>query len=507
MNRLDTVIDSRTGNEATLPDAIKTSQPLSGWLFTPKNDTLPAINPEEISQMADMDYQTLALNILSRFDLWISQEELKEAIGQAYGDQWYSKDITPVTPLWKGTNLHSLHLGMWPTFAFKNVALELVPRIIGKLSKGKQLTAIGASSGDTINAAHFWVDGTNIDSVFLLPYEGPSEVQTLQATSSRIKNAITILIKWDFDTAQAHIKTFNGPEYADFKEKHNTLSFNSIQILRIISQIVYYFRAYSQLIQQGVIQNGDPIDFSVPSGNFGDALAGFYAREMGLPIRKINIATNENDILHRFLKTGIYEPVRKEDGTRADAVKTMAPSQDITVSSNFERVLFWACNDAGKIQKWMDDLKKTGKFEADTETLTKLKTVFTSSSTNDEWIRAMQIQVWKEHGKIIDPHTATGVFPYAVRKPDVPTVFLETAHPIQFPASKYLQGSGVPDFESWAKEHGNDNDQAMVEYVNSLRAYTPVEGEDYLVSWPTEAEVFATIQKALTILEARKKAA
>lgn len=498
------VVDSRTWTLCSLQDAIETSQPPSGWLFTPQSGELPKVWIESINTLTHMSYPESAFEILKLFPIWLSDEELKEVIEQAYGKQWYSEDITPVTPLWSDTNLFSLHLGMGPTFAFKNVALELVPRIIAKLSKGKSLTALGASSGDTINAAHFWVDGTSIDSIFLLPAEGPSEIQTLQALANKIENAVTILIEWDFDTAQAHIKTFNSPKYAEFKAKYNTISFNSIQILRIISQIVYYFRAYAQLVKNSTIQNGNPVDFSVPSGNFGDALAGFYAREMWLPIRKINIATNENDILHRFLETWIYEPKRKDDGSRADAIKTMAPSQDITVSSNFERVLFWASGDnVEHIKTWMENLKTTGKFEVDSQTLARLKDIFTSSRTSDREIGTTQIAVWKQHWKIIDPHTATWVFPYLWKKADIPTIFLETAHPIQFPASKYLPDSWIPDFENWAVSHGSEDDRAMVKYVDWLRGYEPVEWVDYFISGPAESEVYETVLKAMSVLKQR----
>lgn len=209
---------------------------------------------------------------------------------------------------------------------------------------GKLMTILGASSGDTINAAHHGVKGLDdaFKSIFFLGGK-PSEIQTLQAKFHGIPNAHSILApNSDFDSLQSFVKLMNSESEAEFKSEHNLVTFNSIQILRVLAQIVYYFRAYSTLVQREEVKPGKEIDVSIPSGNFGNALAALYARDMGVPIRKINIATNRNDILARFLATGTYTPLKEADGRRSKALITEAPSQDITIASNFERALCWA---------------------------------------------------------------------------------------------------------------------------------------------------------------------
>lgn len=239
------------------------------------------------------------------------------------------------------------------------MALEFLPRLLSVLAKDKVINVLGASSGDTINAAHSGVRGTNIRSLFMLPASGPSAVQRLQAVNGIVDNpnALTLLADAPFDPLQDVVKRVNGSEYAEFKAEHNITSFNSINIARILAQVVYYFRAYAQLNFKYQHHVGGEVIFSVPSGNFGDALAAYYAKKMGLPIKKIVVATNENDMLHKFFKTGRYEPPKK-DG-RDYVQVTNAPSMDIAKSSNFERMLFdMVDGDADRVKGWYDDLAK-----------------------------------------------------------------------------------------------------------------------------------------------------
>lgn len=488
------VVDSRTSQEVDLKIAIETSQPTSGGLWTPKNNYFPRISLEEINEISEKTYQETAFSILRNFDFGISLEELEQIIDEAYGDQWHHSDITPVKQMGED-NLFSLHLGYGPTLAFKNAALEFLPRILQAMTQNKALTVLGASSWDTINAAHHGVKGTSIRSIFMLPNSGPSEVQRLQATYgiTNNPNAFTILADAPFDPLQDVVKKINSQKYADFKAEHNITSFNSINIARILAQVVYYFRGYTQLIKLGKIRAGDFVNFSVPSGNFWDALAGLYAREMGLPIAKINVATNENEMLHRFFQTGIYEPPRHED---KDFVQvTNAPSQDIAKSSNFERALFWATGgDYQRISKWFQELKTNGKFQVDDKTLSNLKEVFTSSTSTDEWrlniIREMNIR----YGHGIDPHTATGVFPILHWEfgNDFPTIFLETSHIAQFGKELRDQWIIVPGMDEF------DNT------LDAMKKNTPQEWVHYLkTSWDFN-DIFSVVQKAIQILDARK---
>lgn len=389
-----------------------------------------------------MTYRSIADTILSKFDFWVTDAELSKIIDSAYGDQWQNPSITPVAHI--SDNLYSLHLGYGPTFAFKNVALEFLPRLLSVLAKDRVINVLGASSGDTINAAHSGVRGTNIRSLFMLPATWPSAVQRLQAVNGIVDNpnALTLLADAPFDPLQDVVKKVNSREYADFKAEHNITSFNSINIARILAQVVYYFRAYAQLNLKYQHPVGDEVIFSVPSGNFGDALAAYYAREMGLPIKKIVVATNENDMLHKFFQTGRYEPPKKDGKDYVEV--TNAPSMDIAKSSNFERMLFdMVDGDADRVRGWYDDLAKKGYFEVDKETLERIQEVFVSStSTNSEREDAIR-DFWSLYRHGIDPHTAAAVVPWMkqgiddtswweLTDEDVPVIFLETSHVAQF---------------------------------------------------------------------------
>jgi len=486
--------DSRSTETSTLANAIITSQPLSGWLWSIIE--FPQVSLWEIQAQVGKSYQELAFNILSRFDFWLHQETLREVINNAYWPQWHRSKITPVKQMWT-TNLFSLHLWYWPTFAFKNVALEFLPRLLSKLSKWITVNVLGASSWDTINAAHSGVKWTNIRSIFMLPFNGPSAVQRLQAVNGIVdnQNAITLLADVPFDPLQDIVKRVNSPEFVEFKKEHNITSFNSINIARILAQIVYYFRAYTELLENWNIKNWDEVVFSVPSGNFWDALAGYYAKKMWLPIGKILIATNENDVLHKFFSTGIYEPPKKD---WKDYVQvTNAPSMDIAKSSNFERMLFDICSmDSSKIKWYYDELARTGKYQVDLSTLVRIQKIFISSvSTDQERLNAIK-NFWQEFNHWIDPHTAAGVVPW-IRweqnlKSDIPVIFLETSHVAQFWDELRVQWIIVP----WMDEFD--------ETLNAMKNAEPVEWRDYLrVSWKFD-DTFPLIEKAIKEIFGKK---
>jgi threonine synthase len=316
-----------------------------------------------------------------------------------------------------------------------------------------------------------------------------------------IKNAITLLMDEKFDAGQAMIKKFNSEEYADFKAENNFVSFNSIQILRVIAQVVYYFRAYAQLVDMGKIKTGDKIDFSVASGNFGDALAGRFAKEMGLPIRKINVATNKNNILEEFIQTGTYRRRRNPDGSFATSMTSDAPSQDIDVSSNFERELYLSCNgDTGKIKRWMKDLNdpKKGFFKVDPETLKNIKMLYTGTKAEDKDIRSTQKWTASECNKIIDPHTATDVYPYVNETRDIPMVCLSTSHSVQFDLIKGIDPN--------AAEH-HEYDEHIKPLQDRMDNGEVREGEHFLtVGKVTPEALKAKVQEAVAILNARQAA-
>jgi threonine synthase len=488
------VLDSRWDNSASLSNAIQTSQPLSGGLWTPQNGSLNIITPQYLNQMSRVTYQQVAFMVLRNFDFWIDSSKLKQIIDEAYGDQWHHSDITPVKQM-GNDDIFSLHLWYGPTFAFKNAALEFLPRLLQAITKEKTFTVLGASSGDTINAAHHGVKGTSIRSIFMLPNSGPSEVQRLQAVNGIVANpnAFTILADAPFDPLQDVVKRINSSEYTDFKADHNITSFNSINIARILAQVVYYFRGYTQLIKLGKIKAGDFVNFSVPSGNFWDALAGLYAREMGLPIAKINVATNENDMLDKFFKTGTYQPPKHEG---KDFVQvTNAPSQDIAKSSNFERALFWACDgDFSMIQDFYQSLAKNWYFKVPKNTLNKLKEVFTSSTSTDEQRFHIIKTMANAYRHWVDPHTATWLYPILNWNfwQGIPTIFLETSHVAQFWAELKSQWIIVPWMDEFDKT------------LDAMKSSTPQEWVHFLkTSWDFD-DIFTKVQEAIQILDARK---
>lgn len=482
--------DSRTGETTTLSDAIQTSQPISGGLWSIQD--FPQVSPDEIQNLTGKSYQEIAFNILSRFDFWVTPDVLKKIINEAYWTQWHNSEITPVKHITE--NLYSLHLGYGPTFAFKNVALEFLPRLLAELTRGKIIHVLGASSWDTINAAHSGVKWTNIRSIFMLPKTGPSEVQELQAVNGIVNNpnAVTLLADVPFDPLQDIVKKINGPEFVDFKKEYNITSFNSINIARILAQVVYYFRAYAELLKNENISNWGEVIFSVPSGNFWDALAGYYAKKMWLPIFKILVATNENDMLYTFFKTGIYEPPKK-DGTDFVQV-TNAPSMDIAKSSNFERMLFDICwFDSMKIKGFYDELAKTGKFQVDNEILREIQKTFISSSSTDKERLDVIRTFWKDYNHGMDPHTTAWVFPSINwLRLNIPVVFLETSHVAQFWAELEKQWIVVPGMDEFD------------ETLDAMRKAQPQEWRDYLRVSGDFDTTFPQIKKAITELLPRK---
>lgn len=424
------------GVNVSLRDAITTSKPTQGGLFVPAH--WPEVSQNEMHDMSQMrSYQELMKRIFSHFDFGISKPEIDAIVDGAYAQWDNPAAVTPVKPLTglgAGTSVHLLGLSEWPTYAFKDMALQVLARLVAKYANGKTISVVGASSGDTISAAHAAVRGiSNIQSHFGLPAVGPSEVQRLQSTNSGSPNAYTILFnKAGFDPIQDAVKLLlEGTEFAKEREQYGFTAFNSINIARILAQIVYSFSGYFQMVQNGSVRFGDPVTYSVPSWNFGDALSVYYAKKMGLPVDKIVVATNTNDVLHRFLQTGVYAPPKK-------AQVTLAPSQDITTASNFERVLFDLLG-AERTLACMDSLKQTGEFRVTPAELALFTEIFSSTTTTDaEIIETIQM-VYARTSTLIDPHTATGVHGSIQSRSKLPVLAFETAA-----AVKFDQPTGVP---------------------------------------------------------------
>lgn len=391
-----------------------------GGLYLPQS--WPLITDYEISTMAGKSYQEIAFRVMAPFVCpEIPEDDFKELINKAYSSFRHDA-ITPLTQL--DSNEWMLELFHGPTLAFKDVALQLLGHLFEYVltKRGEKVTIVGATSGDTGSAAIDCVRGSERADIFMLHPKGRvSDVQRRQMTTVIEDNVYNIAIEGDFDDCQALVKAlFNDLE---FRDKINLSAVNSINWARVMAQVVYYFTSAVAL--------GAPtrrVSYCVPTGNFGDVYAGYIAKQMGLPIEKLIVATNVNDILSRTLNDGEYKV--------GETIATISPSMDIQVSSNFERLLFNIYDgSAADVRHLMESLKQQGVFNIADAPLERAKSIFTAMRVSEDETKATIEEVYKNSGHTIDPHTAVGI--HAARKcwhdKSVPVVSLSTAHPAKFP--------------------------------------------------------------------------
>ena len=406
-----------------------------GGLYTPAE--LPAFLPEEIEAMSRMDYRQVAETVLARFLPDYTQEELHTFVQEAYGSQFDHPDIAPVRRFRPGA--WSLELWHGPTCAFKDFALQMLPRLLPAAAKkcgsDKTVAILVATSGDTGKAAlegFAGVEGTRI-CVFY-PHGGTSEMQRLQMVTQSGVNVNVFAVRGNFDDTQNGLKAIftDAAAAAELDRKGVMLSSaNSINWGRLAPQIAYYYWAYAQLLKQGAIRMGDKVNFSVPTGNFGDILAGYLAKKSGLPVDKLICASNENNVLTQFLNTGVY------DRNRAFHL-TASPSMDILISSNLERLLFMLCdgNDI-LVKNWMEQLKKHGKYDVGPNILKKLRDEgFLGFWCDDKLTAATIHETWFGRGYLCDTHTGVAVNALqqyvALTGDKTPCVVVSTASPFKF---------------------------------------------------------------------------
>jgi threonine synthase len=407
-------------------DVLLTGLANDGGLYMP--ETIPSFSKEEIKEMSSLTYNELCLKIFTKFSgNSIDQSILKDSIEETYNSENFSHQaITPLKQL--SQNHYLLELFHGPTLAFKDMALQFFGNLLDKIltKRNERAIILGATSGDTGSAAiHGCRDCHNVHIFILHPYQKITEIQRLQMTTAYSDVIHNIALRCDFDKCQDFIKSlFRNNDF--IKEGTHLIAVNSINWTRLMAQIVYYFYAAFSL--------GAPhktLNFSVPTGNFGDILAGYFAKQMGLPINKLIIATNENDILTRFINHNSY--------TLEKLKHTITPSMDIQVSSNFERLLYMMHDsDGAKIKQLMEQFKKTGSLSVAPEILDKIKKDFISYSANEEIICQTMKETHQNTGEIIDPHTAIGVYAsneFLKENPDAEIVTLATAHPAKFPIS------------------------------------------------------------------------
>ena len=383
----------------------------------------------DLHTFLQQDYPGMVQTLFRQL-LWdYSEEELAACAQAAYGDTFDDERITPLVFAGKQPVLELFH---GPTSAFKDVALCMLPQLMSRALAGRDETVmiVTATSGDTGKAAlSGFQDAENIGITVFYPQGKVSAIQRLQMVTQPGRNVSVCAIEGNFDDAQSSVKALFQSEGARRlkEEEHIVLSSaNSINIGRLIPQIVYYFAAYQQLLQQEKIQWGEEISFCVPTGNFGNVLAGYYAKLLGLPIRHLIVAANENKVLDDFLRTGIYDRNRSFH-------TTISPSMDILISSNLERMLYYMCGkDSEKIRGWMDELARMGRYQVDEETLQKIRNVFLSGHCDNAQTSLQIERVYRSCGYVMDPHTAVGSYVLEQLALTEPCVLLSTASPYKF---------------------------------------------------------------------------
>jgi threonine synthase len=399
-----------------------------GGLLIPNE--IPKISQQSLEEMSACSYNQLAFKLLPFYIDDISLGNIGELVNRTYTDKAFqTPDITPLRRL--GPNRYLLDLSQGPTLAFKDVALQFLGNLFEYLlaKNGGVMNILGATSGDTGSAAIYGVRGKKGINIFMLsPLEGMSDFQAAQMRTVMDQNVFNIAVRGVFDDCQDMVKAVNDD--LEFKTKHSLGAVNSINWARVAAQVVYYFKGYFAAIKSSGQKVGDQVDFAVPTGNFGNILAGYYAKEMGLPIRHLILATNENDVLDQFFKTGVYRP-RKTD----DVVQTTSPSMDISKASNFERFLYYMVGQDPKAVQALMYLSNHGGFNlADLPSFRKVEKSGFVSGRSTGWDRQETIRdVYSKRGYIIDGHTADGVkvgFEYFDGR--VPLVCLETAKAAKF---------------------------------------------------------------------------
>ena len=424
-----------------------------GGLFVPEE--IPQISADFIDALVDMDYISRAKKVLALYLTDFTPEEIDRCVSGAYkAGKFSSEKVSPLKKIKNGANILELWRG--PTCAFKDMALQLLPYLLTTAAKktvaDKEIVILVATSGDTGKAALEGfrdVPGTRI--MVFYPNDGVSPMQKLQMTTQEGKNVCVCAINGNFDDAQNGVKKiFTDPAVAE-KLAENGMMFssaNSINWGRLVPQIVYYISAYCDMIQNGEIKNGDAINIVVPTGNFGNILAAYYAKCMGVPVKKLICASNANNVLTDFLTTGVY------DRNRA-FYTTTSPSMDILISSNLERLLFHLCKeDDARVRTWMQSLSASGTYTVEDDVKAQLLTLFAAGCCDDEATKETIRKTFAD-GYLCDTHTAVAVNvfeSYTKQTGDsTPTVIASTANPFKFSAAvlRAVEGSVPADADEF----------------------------------------------------------
>lgn len=440
--------------KATASQAILQGLASDGGLYVP--EAIPQLTIP-IAELARMNYLELAYEVLRLYLTDYSEEEIKDCISRAYDDKFDSPDIAPLK---KVGGLHYLELFHGATIAFKDMALSILPHLLTTASRknniSDEIVILTATSGDTGKAALAGfadVEGTKI--IVFYPKDGVSSVQEKQMVTQKGDNTYVIGIRGNFDDAQTGVKKIFGDRDLEKRMSEAGYRFssaNSINIGRLLPQIIYYIYSYVELYRRNEILAEEKINFVVPTGNFGNILAAYYAKQMGLPIEKLICASNDNKVLYDFFQTGVYDRNR-------EFILTISPSMDILVSSNLERLIYHiAGEDSDKTMELMTALSMSGRYEITTDMRKKLDTFVGGYATVDETMAVIH-KVYTETGYIMDTHTAVAASVYAKYldsdNDSTKTIIVSTASPYKF-AESVLNAVGIKELPE------DDYEQALI---------------------------------------------
>lgn len=437
-------ISTRGGQRMTAAQAIAQGLARDGGLMTP--ETFLRLPANALDRLKDMTYPQRAVYVMSSFLEEFSTAELNEFARKAYGPEKFDcPEVAPVRTVDETT--HCLELWHGPTCAFKDMALQMLPHLLTaslkKNGERKKVCILVATSGDTGKGALEGfkdVDRTKI--MVFYPKGGVSAVQELQMTTQEGSNVGVCAVAGNFDDAQTGVKRLFSDEALReqlSKRRWFLSSANSINWGRVLPQIVYYVSAYCDLLKSGKLEMGQVMNVCVPTGNFGNILAAYYAKMMGVPIGKLICASNANNVLTEFIQTGVYDRNRP-------FYQTSSPSMDILVSSNLERMLFALTGEAEQVSAFMDQLTATGRYQVPKQLLDKLQNQFAAGFCNDDQTKAQIAKTWAEHHYLLDPHTAVAFHvleEYRRQTGDMtPTLVASTASPFKF-CDSVLDALGV----------------------------------------------------------------
>lgn len=441
---------TRGSKENTLNSAAAIIQGLApdGGLYVPTD--FPHAN-FKLEDLPKLSYKQIAAMVISLFFDDYSKEQIQSAVLNAYSEQWDDRSIVPIE---KHDNRFYMELFHGPTLAFKDIALQMLPQLMTRAVQiekiDKDIIILTATSGDTGTASmRGFANQKGTDVIVFYPEGGVSPVQLKQMLSQRGDNLRAIAIKGNFDDAQTEVKKIFNDD--SFKNRLNANGYqfssaNSMNIGRLVPQISYYLYTYGQLVRRQEIKLGDEVNFAVPTGNFGDILAGYYAKKLGLPIKKLICASNENNVLTDFFNNGVYDKRRKFHLTNA-------PAMDILVSSNLERLLFDLYDENNyEVASLMNQLTQRGHYQVSGEVFTKLQKNFAAGFATEEEVKSEIKRAYNYDRYVIDPHTAVGSFvanQYQKKTGDqTPMVIVSTASPYKFPETVYEAITGGPSMQT-----------------------------------------------------------